>query len=73
MINGEVEGYLPMGQIKDVVSGNPINVEIKGGGFFDYEPYLKIIFDTNNPPKIKDTSEGKIRRHFRYRTSQINL
>ena len=65
MINGEVEGYLPMGQIKDVVSGNPINVEIKGGGFFDYEPYLKIIFDTNNPPKIKDTSEGKIRRHFK--------
>jgi P4 family phage/plasmid primase-like protien len=64
LINGESEGTFPIEVIKDLVSGNPRTMEIKGGGFFNYIPSLKILIDTNNPSVINDRSKGRQRRHF---------
>jgi P4 family phage/plasmid primase-like protien len=64
LINGESEGTFPIEEIKDLVSGNPKTLEIKGGSYHNYTPFLKVLVDTNNPAEIKDTSKGRQRRHY---------
>jgi P4 family phage/plasmid primase-like protien len=64
LINGESEGEFPIEAVKDITSGNPVSREVKGGGFFNFTPFLKVLFDTNNPAVIKDTSKGRQRRHY---------
>ena len=47
---------------KKLVSGNPINVERKGGNPFDFSNYAKLIFSANDIPRIKDRSGAVIDR-----------
>jgi len=47
---------------KKLVSGNPINVEHKFGGNFDFENYSKLMFSANAIPRIKDKSGAVIDR-----------
>lgn len=47
---------------KKLVSGNPVNVERKGGQPFDFSNYAKLIFSANDIPRIKDRSGAVIDR-----------
>lgn len=49
---------------KKVVSGDRIQAEYKGDPvFFDYNPYVKLIFSANSMPRIKDDT-GAVRRRL---------
>lgn len=39
---------------KKIATGNRLIVENKGDDPFEFEPYCKMIFSVNNPPRIKD-------------------
>lgn len=47
---------------KKLVSGNPVNVEMKYGDAFDFENYSKLMFSANSIPRIKDKSGAVIDR-----------
>ena len=63
VINSEVEGKASTFKtMKAIVTGEPMDGEIKYGPHIRFNPYCKIIFDTNNPPQINDSSYGMARR-----------
>lgn len=63
VINSEVEGKASTFKtMKAIVTGEPMDGEIKYGPHIRFSPYCKIIFDTNNPPQINDSSYGMARR-----------
>ena len=63
VINSEVEGKAATFKtMKAIVTGEPMDGEIKYGPHIRFNPYCKIIFDTNNPPQINDSSYGMARR-----------
>lgn len=47
---------------KNIATGNTINVERKGQDPFDFDPYAKLFFSANDMPKIRDTTDGLMRR-----------
>lgn len=47
---------------KKLVTGETVNVERKGKDPFDFNNYAKLLFSTNEMPRINDTSEGLMRR-----------
>jgi len=47
---------------KNIATGNTINVERKGEDPFDFDPYAKLFFSANEMPRIKDTTNGLMRR-----------
>lgn len=49
---------------KNIATGNTINVERKGQDPFDFDPYAKLFFSANDMPKIRDTTDGLMRRLF---------
>jgi putative DNA primase/helicase len=63
VINSEVEGKASTFKtMKAIVTAEPMDGEIKYGPHIRFNPYCKIIFDTNNPPQINDSSYGMARR-----------
>jgi putative DNA primase/helicase len=63
VINSEVEDKASTFKImKAIVTGEPMDGEIKYGPHIRFSPFGKIIFDTNNPPQINDSSYGMARR-----------
>jgi putative DNA primase/helicase len=47
---------------KAIVGGDRIPAEYKFRGGFDYEPFARLLFSANHPPKSADSSEGFFRR-----------
>lgn len=47
---------------KKLVTGNRIKGEYKGQDAFDFDPYCKLIFSTNDMPRIKDRTGAVQRR-----------
>lgn len=47
---------------KKLVSGNPVNVERKGGNPFDFSNYSKLLFSANSIPRIRDKSGAVLSR-----------
>lgn len=47
---------------KKIVSGNTIQAEFKGQTEFSFSPYCKLIFSSNNIPRIKDKTGAVLRR-----------
>lgn len=48
--------------IKKIVSGDPVSAEFKGKDKFPFKPVVSCIFSCNTLPKVKDTSDGYMRR-----------
>lgn len=47
---------------KKIVSGNRLTGERKGKDPYQFEPYVKLVFSTNDIPRIKDRSGAVLRR-----------
>jgi putative DNA primase/helicase len=47
---------------KNIATGNRLNVERKNEDPFDFNPYAKLFFSANDMPRIKDTTNGLMRR-----------
>ena len=50
------------GNFKIIVTGNYITLEFKGQDAFEFKPYVKLIFASNELPMSNDKSEGFYRR-----------
>ena len=50
------------GNFKIIVTGNYITFEFKGQDAFEFKPYVKLIFASNELPMSNDKSEGFYRR-----------
>lgn len=63
-INDELQANsgLPDEQIKQIVSGNPIQAERKGKDAYDFKPCARLVVAMNQYPRINDTSHGFFRR-----------
>ena len=48
------------GNFKIIVTGNYITLEFKGQDAFEFKPYVKLIFASNELPMSNDKSEGFI-------------
>ncbi|MFC1646592.1 phage/plasmid primase, P4 family, partial [Candidatus Omnitrophota bacterium] len=47
---------------KAIVTGDTIAADEKYGQPFQFKPYCKLLFSTNNMPRVKDKTEGYFRR-----------
>ena len=47
---------------KAIVTGDTISADEKYGQPFQFKPYCKLLFSTNNMPRVKDKTEGYFRR-----------
>lgn len=47
---------------KKIVSGNEIKAEFKGQDAFFFDPYVKLLFSTNDIPRMKDKTGAVLRR-----------
>ena len=53
---------IPTQWLKTIISGDPIQAALKSRGYFDFEPYCKLIFVTNESPVIPTEEDGLFRR-----------
>lgn len=62
-ISTEIGSYAIESQyFKAITSGDPINAAYKHQDVFEFRPYCKLVFAGNRMPRIKDTSDGPVRR-----------
>lgn len=47
---------------KKIVTGNRIKAELKGKDPFEFNPYVKLLFSTNDMPRMRDKTGAVIRR-----------
>jgi len=66
LINSEVTGdKRESNWIKAISSGDTIDSDRKNKARVKFNPFCIIVFDTNNPPKFHDNSNGFIRRFIK--------
>ena len=63
-ISSEFQNGDTLAKFRAVVDGNRINADVKGVEGFDFEPYATLIFDANEFPRLRDYTDGMMRRLF---------
>lgn len=50
------------GNFKSIVAGDRMSAEFKGKDAFDFEPFARLVFSANEPPRSRDVSYAYFRR-----------